>query len=238
MKKAVLIFIAVSSLLIMAIVETDKRGREAVKTGTEQATIIPEYTVILDAGHGGEDGGAVGEDGTTEKDLNLSISNGIAAFFELFGVNYIPVRTVDRSVCDDGLLTIRERKRSDILNRYALINQTPGSILLSIPPNYLTQPQYFGTQIFYAENASGSKDLAECIRTAVLGALQPENGRICKPSDDHIYLLYRAKTTSVMVECGFLSNKNELERLKTTEYQSQLGYFIFKGMLRYLNDRR
>ncbi len=191
-------------------------------------------TVILDAGHGGEDGGAVAPDGTAEKDINLEISNGIAAFFELFGVPYIPVRTVDTSVCDLGLTTIRERKRSDIMNRYALVNGTPDSILLSIHQNMFTESKYSGTQVFYAAKQESSKTLADEIRKSVLGALQPENTREIKPSTDSIYLLYQAKTTSVMVECGFLSNENELRRLKEPSYEAQMSYFIFKGLLNYL----
>ena len=192
-------------------------------------------TVILDAGHGGEDGGAVAPDGTAEKEINLEIANGIAAYFELFGVPYIPVRTVDTSVCDPGLATVRERKRSDIMNRYALVNETPDAILLSIHQNMFTDPKYSGTQVFYAGHDPASETLAASIKNAVLPALQPENKREIKPSTNSIYLLYRAKTTSVMVECGFLSNEKELNDLKSESYKAQMSYFIFKGLINYLS---
>ena len=193
-------------------------------------------TVILDAGHGGEDSGAVAADGTLEKDINLTISNMIASYFELFGVKYIPVRTCDTSVCDGQYLTVRERKRSDILNRFALINDTPESVLLSIHQNFFSEPRYYGTQVFYSANNDASKSLAVNIRKTVCEALQPENKREIKPSDNSIYLLYHAKTTSVMVECGFLSNPDELTLLCSESYESELSYFITKGLINFLNE--
>ena len=194
------------------------------------------HTVILDAGHGGEDSGAVAADGTLEKDINLTISNMIASYFELFGVNYIPVRTFDTSVGDECYHTIRERKRSDILNRFALINETPQSVLLSIHQNYYSEPRYNGTQVFYSANNDDSKSLAVFIRKAVCEALQPGNKREIKPSDNSIYLLYHAKTASVMVECGFISNPDELRLLCSEAYESKLSYFITKGLINFLNE--
>lgn len=193
-------------------------------------------TVVLDAGHGGEDGGAVATDGTVEKDINLNISNGIAAYFELFGVPYIPVRTCDRSVCDEGLTSVRERKRSDIMNRYALVQNTENALLLSIHQNMFGEQKYSGAQIFYAPGDEASQKLAGCIRSSVYGALQPENKRELMPSADSIYLLYRAKKPSVMVECGFLSNPEELAKLKSPEYDSQMGYFVFRGIMNFINS--
>ncbi len=150
-------------------------------------------TVILDAGHGGEDSGAVAPDGTLEKDINLEISNGVAACFELFGIPYIPVRTDDRSVCDEGLVTIRERKKSDIMNRYELICGQPDGILLSIHQNFFTESRYSGAQIFYAPESEASKQLAKSIKLSVTAALQPQNQREIKPGDQGVFVLYLVK---------------------------------------------
>ncbi len=204
-----------------------------VKTDAQLTRIV-----ILDAGHGGEDGGTSAPDGTPEKDINLLISNDIGAFFDFFGVDYIPVRTADVSVCDDGLDTVRKRKYSDIMNRYSLVNSISDSVLLSIHQNYFQQPEYSGTQVFYAEKTGDSKELAESIQNSVVTALQPENARAVKAADENIYLLHKAKTTSVMVECGFLSNPGECEKLKTNSYQTQMAYFIFRGTLNYLSDEK
>lgn len=233
MKKIICIL---SALLILTfgVLLAGKSSAKKMEASSPDSVFQIRNTVILDAGHGGEDGGAVAPDGTTEKELNLKISNCIAAYFELFGVPYIPVRTIDTSVCDPGLTSIRERKRSDILNRFSLINNTPDSILLSIHQNMFSAAKYCGTQVFYAGKQESSALLASEIRKSVLDALQPENHREIKPSSNSIYLLYNAKTTSVMVECGFLSNAAELERLKNDAYDSQMSYYIFKGLLNYL----
>lgn len=235
MKKTVCILSAVL-LLMFGVVSAGKSSSITMSELADPHSLQFDRTVILDAGHGGEDGGAVAPDGTMEKELNLAISNTIAAYFELFGIPYIPVRTTDVSVCDEGLTSIKERKRSDILNRYALINNTPDSILLSIHQNMFSEPQYSGTQVFYAGAEPNSELLASIIRESVLTALQPDNTRAIKPSTDSIYLLYHAKTASVLVECGFLSNENELQKLKNEAYESQLSYFIFRAMLRYLSQ--
>lgn len=193
-----------------------------------------EYTVVLDAGHGGEDGGAVASDGTIEKNINLNITENIALLFDLFGINYISVRTEDISVCDDGLNTVRKRKVSDLLNREALVNSTDNAILLSIHQNFFTQAEYSGTQVFYSANRDESAELAQKIQEKVRNCLQPENTREIKKSGDNIYLLYNAKQIAVMVECGFLSNKAELEKLKNPVYNAQISYCIVTGLIEFI----
>lgn len=234
MKKICIIAVLAAVALYFGIATAGKGSVRSIESISDKTVSRIKATVILDAGHGGEDSGAVSDDGTFEKDLNLYVSEDIAAYFELFGISYIPVRTSDISVCDMGLQTVRERKRSDINNRYALINSTPDAVLLSIHQNMFSDAKYSGAQVFYAADIPTSKALAEQIQSTVCGMLQPENTRKIKPCGDSVYLLYRAKTTSVMVECGFLSNEKELSMLKTPEYRSQIGYCIYKGLLSYL----
>ena len=191
-------------------------------------------TVILDAGHGGEDCGALADDGTKEKDINLKITEKIAVFLELFGIDFIKTRDSDISVCDDGLNSIRQRKVSDIKNRYALVTQTPASVLLSIHQNYYNSSECSGTQVFYGASAAGSEELAEYIQNSVKEYVQPENLRNVKPSTGTIYLLDKAVRPSVMVECGFLSNNDEASKLKDGKYQSVLAFFIVRGLSSYL----
>ena len=131
MKKQCAVFAAALILLSFGISTAGKRS-EVILTQSRKTDARFPFTAVLDAGHGGEDGGAVAPDGTAEKNLNLQITDKIAAYFELFGVPYVCVRTSDRSVCDDGLSTVRERKRSDIHNRYALINSTPDACRRSL----------------------------------------------------------------------------------------------------------
>lgn len=232
--KLVCIFLSAIIMLSAAFVVVQNNCEVSLETFV-QTNDDSSPIIILDAGHGGEDGGAVADDGTVEKDINLAITKNIALLFDLFGINYIAVRTQDISVCDDGLDSIRKRKSSDILNRQALVDTTDNAILLSIHQNYFTQPQYSGTQVFYSSNTPESSVLAQEIQQSVKEGLQPENDRTIKASGDNIYLLYHATKTAVMVECGFLSNKEELSLLKTDSYKSQLSYFIVKGLLTFIN---
>lgn len=194
--------------------------------------------IILDAGHGGEDSGAVAFDGTYEKDINLEICYNISLFFDIFAIDYISIRTDDISVGDISLPTIRERKNSDILTRYKIINSYENSVLLSIHQNMFQVEKYFGTQVFYSANVPESELIAKCIQDSVVSSLQPDNYRKIKSASKNIYLLHKAQRPSVMVECGFLSNFNELSLLKTNEYRAQISYSITKGILNYLNQKR
>ena len=192
-------------------------------------------TFVLDAGHGGEDGGAVAADGTLEKDLNLQIEQTLAALFVLYGVPFIETRTEDASIGDNSLSTVRERKRSDILTRYRLVNETPNSVLLSIHQNKYEISKYSGAQVFYAADIPEAKAFAQLIQTSVRETLQPNNDRQIKPSGSSIFLLYKAQRPSVLIECGFLSNPDELARLKTPKYQTELSYAILRSVLQYCN---
>lgn len=228
--KVFCVFLILTLLFIPSVLIIRNRGEAILQNTSAQKSETFPYTVILDAGHGGEDGGAVAADGTAEKDLNLLISNDIADFFNLFGIPFVAVRTTDESVGDTSLQTVRARKTSDILNRFDLINKTPDSILLSIHQNQFGKSEYYGTQVFYSPNDPLSEILANSIQKCVVQNLQQNNSREVKPSGDSIYLLFRAERPSVLVECGFLSNPNELAALKDPVYQSQMAYSIIEGL--------
>ena len=187
-------------------------------------------TIILDAGHGGEDGGAIASDGTKEKDINLAMTERIALLFELFGLRYVNIRDTDDLIGNNTLPTVRERKVSDIHQRMQIVTQTPGAWLLSIHQNFYLKDQYSGTQVFFAPHAEGSADIASAVQSAVVRMMQPDNTRQTKPTEGTVYLLDKAEKPSVMVECGFLSNPMELESLKDSQYQMRLAYCITRGV--------
>lgn len=230
--KAVLFVVFVITVCIAAV----KNSRlDGVRVDSENSA-RRKSIIILDAGHGGEDGGAVAADGTNEKDINLAITKKTAAFFEIFGVEYIPVRTEDTSVGDNSLTTLRERKKSDIRSREKLVKSTPNAIFFSIHQNMYDIAKYKGTQVFYGSQNPESELLAQEIQNSVKKRLQDDNTRQIKPSGDSIYLLYKAKAPSVMIECGFLSNPEELALLKDENYQKQMSYSVFCGLISYLNN--
>lgn len=194
---------------------------------------VYQNTVIVDAGHGGEDGGAVGIDGTNEKDINLDIALKLEKILSFYGFNVIMTRTQDVMTCDEGLSTLRERKVSDIHNRFALIEANPDAIFVSVHQNKFDDPNQNGTQVFYSGNNEKSKLLAENIQATVVSALQPSNKRVVKRSGSGIYLLYHAQAPAVLVECGFISNLDEVKRLNDDSYRMKTAILIADGILKY-----
>lgn len=193
--------------------------------------------VIIDAGHGGEDGGAVSKSGTVEKNINLSISSAAERLFSFFGFETLMTRTDDRLIYSSDCTNIRQKKVSDIHNRMKIIEDNPNSIFLSIHQNHYDSEKYNGTQVFYSKNNAESEALAQSIQDTVKADLQNENERKIKPTGTEIYLLYHAQNPCVMVECGFLSNASEAEKLSNSEYQKQMAFEIFKGTYNYFLQR-
>lgn len=189
--------------------------------------------VIVDAGHGGEDGGAVAADNTNEKDYNLDIALKLEKLLTLNGFSVIMTRTEDKMTCDDGLSTLRERKVSDIKNRFALTEKYSDAMFVSIHQNKFSDPSQHGTQVFYSGNNPKSKALAEVLQNTVTETLQPDNKRLIKESGKEIYILYHAQSPAVLVECGFVSNYEDLNKLKTDEYKTQLAMLIADGIIKY-----
>lgn len=197
---------------------------------------ITQKTVIVDAGHGGDDGGAIGIDETVEKDINLDIALKLEKILKFYGFNVIMTRTQDVMTCDDGLDSLRKRKISDIHNRFELMRKNPDAIFISVHQNKFEDSSQHGTQVFYSGNDERSKELAEAIQTSVTLTLQRKNGRVVKKSGSGIYLLYHAKIPAVLVECGFISNSDEEKKLKDESYRMKLAILIADGLLKYLSN--
>lgn len=197
---------------------------------------ITQKTVIVDAGHGGDDGGAIGIDGTVEKDINLDIALKLEKILKFYGFNVIMTRTQDVMTCDDGLDSLRKRKISDIHNRFELMRKNPDAIFISVHQNKFEDSSQHGTQVFYSGNDERSKELAEAIQTSVTLTLQRKNDRVVKKSGSGIYLLYHAKIPAVLVECGFISNSDEVKKLKDESYRMKLAILIADGLLKYLTN--
>lgn len=192
-------------------------------------------TVLIDAGHGGDDGGAVASDGTIEKHINLEISLILRDIMRVCGVNTIMTREEDISLHDNGADSIREKKVSDMRNRLTMYNQADA--VISIHQNHFDQSKYCGTQVFYSANHKDSKRLAEAIKHAVTDSLQPDNHRELKMATNGIYLLHHTKAVCVLVECGFLSNPSERELLKDNTYRQQFSIAVTMGYLNYFSEK-
>lgn len=190
-------------------------------------------TIVIDAGHGGEDGGATGKSKIMEKDINLAIAKDLQQLLQVSGYNVVMTRTDDVSISDNNLDTIRERKSSDMHNRLKILESQGDCVFVSIHQNFFTQSRYSGAQIFYSKNNEKSKALAENVRCEITGLIQQDNQRKIKPATSSIFLLWHSKVPSVLVECGFLSNEEEADKLNDTDYQQKMAFAIYCGLLDY-----
>lgn len=192
-------------------------------------------TVVIDPGHGGEDCGAIGCTGAFEKDLNLEISMIIGEMLREKGFNVIYTRT------DDRMLYLPEenikgmRKLSDLKSRVRISDENPGAIFVSIHMNSFGEAKYSGLQVYAKDKSEDSEALAEAIRRAVVSTCEPENKRAVKRGDK-IYVLEKNTNTSVLIECGFLSNEAECERLSQKEFQKELSFSIVCGIIKYMEE--
>ena len=193
-------------------------------------------TVIVDAGHGGMDGGATAQDGTVEKDINLSIALKLRDMLDTAGYNVIMTRETDDDISDSSAKSVRLQKVSDIKNRMKIIEQTPDALFVSIHQNHYGGPSYSGAQVFYSKNNPESEKLAEAIQQDICSLLQPQNRRAVKRTGTEIYLLYHAESPAVMVECGFLSNAAETQKLKDDGYQTAMAFSVMCGITDYLKN--
>ncbi len=187
--------------------------------------------IVIDPGHGGVDGGAQGPDGTLEKNLNLAISLSLGDMLRLFGYEVVLTRETDTSLHDASASTVREKKVSDMKNRLALYDSS--DLTVSIHQNKFGQAQSHGTQLFCSPNNPASQTLGAALRETICSLLQPDNTRELKTGDKNIYLLYKTTAPAVIVECGFLSNPEELQQLKDPEYRQKFAYAVACGVLQY-----
>ncbi|MBR2312907.1 MAG: N-acetylmuramoyl-L-alanine amidase [Clostridia bacterium] len=219
------LFLAIS-LLFSALSFTFLKDSKDLPTN---AVAREERVIVIDAGHGGIDGGATGANGVTEKDLNLAVASKLAAFFRMAGYTVVETRTTDVSLADADAKK-GHVKQSDLTNRLKILNQYPKSILISIHMNAYPGVACSGLQVWYSQNNDLSAELANAVQGGVKSVLQPQNNRKTKVATTSIYLLRHAENPAILIECGFISNLEECERLATPSYQKELALAIFASL--------
>lgn len=182
-------------------------------------------TVVIDPGHGGEDGGAVAADGTVESQINLAVARRLDVILTFWGCDTKLLRSEDVSLHDLGCTTIRQKKVSDLHNRVKLVNETVEPRLISIHQNHFSQSKYHGAQVFYAGGPLG-QPWAALTQENLKRCLDPGNQRQAKPISHDVYLMNHIACPAILVECGFLSNPEECARLKDPGYQTALAAAI------------
>ncbi len=187
--------------------------------------------VVIDAGHGGADPGKVGVDGSLEKDINLQIAGKLAQFLKAADVDVVMTRETDAGLYDEN---ISNKKVQDMKNRVALIEEKKPALTVSIHQNSYHEEYVHGAQVFYYAGSGESKALAERIQQALAKEVDPDNARQAKANDSY-YLLKKTSSPIVIVECGFLSNYEEAQKLSQEHYQERTAWAIHLAVLEYLN---
>jgi N-acetylmuramoyl-L-alanine amidase len=187
--------------------------------------------VVIDAGHGGADPGKVGVDGSLEKDINLKIVQKLQKFLEMEDVQVFLTRESDAGLYDENA---SNKKVQDMKNRVALIEEKKPDLVVSIHQNSYHEEYVHGAQTFYYAGSEKSKELAERIQRIMTMELDEDNTRQAKANDSY-YLLKKTSYPIVIVECGFLSNYEEAQKLSTDLYQEKTAWAIHLGVMQYLS---
>ncbi|MBE6605335.1 MAG: hypothetical protein E7639_06520 [Ruminococcaceae bacterium] len=204
----------------------------AVFAPTVALTDPDETVIIIDAGHGGIDGGATGKSGVLEKDLNLAIAAQLAAFCRLLGATVIETRTADISLASPDAKK-GHVKQSDLENRVAIAQKYENAIFVSIHMNTFPQEKYHGLQVWYSQNDQSSKPLADTLQNNVRTHLQQDNHRKTKSATSSIYILRHLHCPAVLIECGFLSNPLECAALENEQAQKKLALVLAGALMEF-----
>lgn len=226
-------FILMSVLLPIGIFsyQYSNTNKNAIST---MALPVTNKTIVIDAGHGGEDGGATSENGISEAQINLKIALNLQKLLEQSGANVILTRSDENAIYDLDKKTLREKKVSDIKNRVKIGNNSSADIFVSIHLNKIPQNQYSGWQTFYKDGNEQGKELATSIQNNLNETIQKENKRV-PMKISNVYIIKQVEIPTAIVECGFLSNPEEEQILQQEIYQEKLAWGIYNGIIEYFN---
>lgn len=230
----IVIAAALTILLLLCIILLS-RGREESRQAFSPVKNVT--AVIIDAGHGGLDGGAVSADGQAEAPLNLAISQRVRDVMGFFGIRALMTRDDEASLDYSEDNTIRENKRADLSARLAISQANPDIPFLSIHLNMYKQTRYRGAQVFYSPNNQRSMELAARVQEKMRVVLDESNDRRPKLSPTSVLLMEKITAPAVTIECGFLSNPDELALLRASDYQTKIAISICCGFIDYLETK-
>lgn len=208
-------------------------GSRAVTVIAQEMPVRRSRCIVIDAGHGGEDGGAVSCTGRPESAYNLEIALRLRDLMHLLGYETKMIRTADISVYTSGT-TIAQKKVSDLKHRVQIVNETENPLLLSIHQNQFPDSRYSGAQVFFSGGAD-SEALAKRLQAAFAATVNPGSNRNAKKSSG-VYLMEHIRCTGILVECGFLSNPQEEAKLSSPEYQKKLCCVIGASVGSFLSE--
>lgn len=231
-RKINLVFVPFYALMFLSLLLITLLGSNAITTMSQSAPLENRHTIIIDAGHGGEDGGATSCTGILESNINLEIALRLDDLMHFLGYKTTMVRTTDTAIHTQGN-TIAARKASDLKQRVKLANETENALLISIHQNYFSDDRYSGTQVFYP-TTTGSEELGKLLQRELVSSLNPGSKRQAKKASG-VYLMEHIECTGVLIECGFLSNREEDRNLRSADYQKRLCCVIVSAVGRFLS---
>lgn len=226
LKKFWPVYLVTGLLCLVATLAADR----TITTIAQGIPIVRYQTIVIDAGHGGEDGGAVSCTGVPESRINLEIALRLRDLCHLLGYNTCMIRTEDISVYTEGN-TLAAKKASDLRQRVRIVNSTNRGVLISIHQNTFSDNRYDGAQVFYAPT-EGSKELADLLQSNLIISLNQNSHRNSKPANN-VFLMQHIDRTGVLIECGFLSNTEEEASLRDASYQKKLCCVIASSLSQY-----
>ena len=228
-----IIFLTLATFLPIGMFMLQTAGNINIsETVATMATPVSSKTIIVDAGHGGEDGGAVSNNGISEAEINLKIALKLQQLLEQSGSNVVLTRSDNNAIYDVDKKTLRDKKNSDIRNRVRIGNNSSADIFVSIHLNKIPENQYYGWQTFFKDGNEDGKRLANCIQNNLNETIQKENKRT-PLKINNVYIIKHVEIPTVIVECGFLSNPEEEKQLQQEEYQTKLAWGIYNGIMEY-----
>lgn len=219
--------------IALANIRNAENAPDALPAAAAQLPVI-----VLDAGHGGIDGGCSSADGVPEKGINLNILLDLRSLLEISGFEVQVTRDTDRSIHDQGIEGIANQKSSDMDNRLAILNAPENAVCVSIHQNQFTDAKYSGAQMFYSPTNGASEALAQTMQTQFRTLLQPQNAREIKCCGKELFLCWFCKHPMVMAECGFLSNPEEAALLCDEEYQHKVAMVLYSGLIEWLSGQQ
>ncbi len=237
MRKKTVFFYIFLTLVIAAVIIITISTYSLPKNLQTSAQALISAPVVLDAGHGGQDGGATLSNGITEAPITLEITERISLLMSFLGIDNVLTRTEDISLSYNPELSIRDNKNADLKARLDISNDLPDSPFLSVHLNMFSEPEYSGAQVFYSKNNVLSQTLAQNLQQSLRDVLDPTNDRVYKRAGDGVYLMEQVNAPAVTIECGFLSNVSERELLVTQVYQTKIAVAVTAGFINYLEGK-
>lgn len=226
-----IVFVPFYLLVIIVFLGVAHFGSETVTTINQQRPVDRQHRIVIDAGHGGIDGGATSCTGVLESHINLEIALRLENVFHLLGYDTVMIRRTDESIYTQGN-TIASQKVSDLKERVRIANETPGAILVSIHQNTYPDSQYRGAQVFYGNDAQ-SKQIGQTMQQNIANILNPDNRRKSKEAKG-VYLMEHITVPGILIECAFLTNPEEETLIRDSGYQIKLCAVISSTISSYL----